>query len=294
MGCRAFPSTHTEHRATHRQVPPQEQDPIPGQAASAGWGTSGGCHQQVQPAKAQRMMSSKTEPHICRPLYLLGTRPAAVTCSVMALKESALTQVQEDVESDISLLMPRGSGCRLIPLLSPEAEPSLPPGISGFNQPPLGVTLSPITAHLGRALVSAAAGRLPRRVHSTGGVAVGTSCNSTLQGIVAARTGAWQRVAQDWSQICPNSTVRRVWRRNATLFSSSECDCSRSISSNGATPVRRAQVPDRAGLGTHQTQLSFCSGSSGRAAEWELGVHQGWKDPSFSSHQTTPAAHPQP
>lgn len=141
---------------------------------------SGGCHQQVQPAKAQSMMSSKTEPHICRPLYLLGTRPAAVTCSVMALKESALTQVQEDVEPDISLLMPRGSGCRLIPLLSPEAEPPLPPGISGFNQPPLGVTLSPITAHLGRALVSAAAGRLPRRVHSTGGVAVGTSCNSTL------------------------------------------------------------------------------------------------------------------
>lgn len=126
------------------------------------------------------MMSSKTEPHICRPLYLLGTRPAAVTCSVMALKESALTQVQEDVEPDISLLMPRGSGCRLIPLLSPEAEPPLSPGISGFNQPPLGVTLSPVTAHLGRALVSAAAGRLPRRVHSTGGVAVGTSCNSAL------------------------------------------------------------------------------------------------------------------
>lgn len=49
----------------------------------------------------------------------------------------------------------------------------------------------------------------------------------------------------------------------------------------------------RSGIGTHQTLLSFCSSSSGRAAEWELGVHHGWKDLSFSSHQTTPTAHSQ-
>lgn len=67
-----------------------------------------------------------------------------------------------------------------------------------------------------------------------------------------------------------------------------------------AAPVVIVQHPctrhrsQTAGLGTQQTLLSFCSSSNGRAAQWELGVHQGQKEPSFSSHQTTPTAHPQP
>lgn len=159
------------------------------------------------------------------------------------------------------------------------------------------VTVSPATAHTGRALVSAAPGvRLPRREHSTGGVAVGTSCNSYS---AAPRDCC----CQDWSlaesgtglvTICPSGAVRRVWRGNATLFSSSECDCSSSISGYGTTQPDRAHIPDRSGIRTHQTLLSFCSSSSGRAGEWELGVHHGWKDLSFSSHQTTLTAHSQP
>lgn len=108
-----------------------------------------------------------------------------------------------------------------------------------------------------------------------------------LQGTAAAKSGAWQRVAQDWSQICPNGAVGRVWRGNATLFSSSECDCSSSISGYG-----RAHIPDRAGTGTQQTLLSFCSSCSGRAAQWELGLHHGWKDP--PSAPTKPPLHTQP
>lgn len=159
-------------QSTGPQVPPVAGEragphPWPGSFCRLG-----DVHQQVQLAKAQRVISSKTEPHICRPLHLRGTRPAAGSCSVMALKyRKPWVQV-------FPFLMPRGSGCRLIPLLSPESP--LPPGTSGLSQPSLGITLSPVTAHTGSELLSAAPGRLPRRVHSAGGVAVGTSCNSAL------------------------------------------------------------------------------------------------------------------
>lgn len=283
LGCRGCPSTHTEHRATGTTLRAGPH-PRPGSFCRLG-----DVHQQVQLAKAQRMMNSKTEPYICWPLYLLGMRSAAVTCSVMALKyRKPWVQV-------FPFLMLRGSGCRVIPLLSPEVESPLPPGTSGLSQPSLGVTLSPVTAHMGSALLSAAPGRLPHRVHSAGGVAVGTSCNSALscsKGLLLPRLELGREWHRTGPQICPSGAVWRVWRGNATLFPSSES--SSSISGYGTTPLCRAHIPDRAGTGTHQTLLSFCSSSTGRAAEWERGINASWKDPSFSSHQTTPTAHSQP
>lgn len=61
--------------------------------------------------------------HTCCPLSLLGTSSAAVIRSVIALKESALTQVQEAVGLDS--FPPRSSVCGLILLLSPETEAPL-------------------------------------------------------------------------------------------------------------------------------------------------------------------------
>ena len=101
-------------------------------------------------------------------------------------------------------------------------------------------------------------------------------------------------VAQEWPQIYTSGAIWRIQRKNVNLFLSSEWDCSSGTSSYCATALHRAQVPNRAGLGTQQTLLSFCFSSKGRAAQRELGVCQGWKEPSFSSHQTTPTAHPQP
>lgn len=127
------------------------------------------------------MMSSKTEPHICCPLYLLRTRPAAVTCSVMAWTESALKEVQEAMGPDISL--PDAPGPWL-QAHTPAVTRSRATSSTRDQWAQAASTRShPVPCHCsqrGRALVSAAAGRLPRRVHSTGGVAVGTSCNSAF------------------------------------------------------------------------------------------------------------------
>lgn len=65
---------HTKAGSTSRAGP----HPCPGSFCRLGM--SRGCQQQVQLIRAQRMISSKTESHICWPLHLLGTSPAAVTC----------------------------------------------------------------------------------------------------------------------------------------------------------------------------------------------------------------------
>lgn len=78
--------------------------------------------------------------HACCPLGLLGTSSAAVICSVIARKESALTQVQEAVGLDS--FPPRSSVCGRILLQSPETEAPLSPGSSRLSQHPPRVTLS--------------------------------------------------------------------------------------------------------------------------------------------------------
>lgn len=114
-----------------------------------------------------------------------------------------------------------------------------------------------------------------------------------LQGTVAAKTGAWQRVAQHWSQSAP-VVLSRGFRGEMP-----PCSPAQSVTAAVASVVMAQHnqtghtSQTRSGIGTHQTLLSFCSSSSGRAAEWELGVHHGWKDLSVSSHQTTPTAHSQ-
>lgn len=64
---------------------------------------------------------------------------------------------------------------------------------------------------------------------------------------------------------------------------SSEWDGSSGTSSSCATPLHRSQTE----LGMQQTLLIFGTSSKGRAAQWELGVHQ---EPSFSTAPHTPPA----
>lgn len=198
--------------------------------------------------------------------------------------------------------MPTGSGCRLIPLLSPEADAPLPSGSSGLSQHPLGLTLCPPhCSHRQSTGDSSCSGKpchpppppswLPRRVQSTVGVAVGTSQTSALscsERLFLPGLELGRAVAQESPQIYTTSAVWRVQRKNGTLFPSSEQDCSSGTCSYCAAPLHQAQVPNTAGLGMQQTLPDFCSSSKGRAAQQELGVHQGWKEPSFSSTKQPP------
>lgn len=175
-------------------------------------------------------------------------------------------------------------------------------GAVGSASIPWDSPCAPLTAHTGRAPVTAAAqgnpatpppppSWLPRRVQSTVGVAVGTSQTSALscsERLFLPGLELGRAVAQESPQIYTTSAVWRVQRKNGTLFPSSEQDCSSGTCSYCAAPLHQAQVPNTAGLGMQQTLPDFCSSSKGRAAQQELGVHQGWKEPSFSSTKQPP------
>lgn len=137
-----------------------------------------GCY-QVQPAKAQRMKSSKTEPHICCPLCLPGTRPAAVTFrAVMALKQSALTQGSLGTRyfpSDAQGLWVQAH----IPAVT-RSRATISTGDQWAQ--PASTWSHPVPCHCshGQCTGVSSCWQAPRRVHSTGGVAMGTSCNSAF------------------------------------------------------------------------------------------------------------------
>lgn len=71
-----------------------------------------------------------------------------------------------------------------------------------------------------------------------------TSALSCFERLLLPRLEFGRAVAQDWPQIYTNGDIWRVWRKNATLFPSSDWDCSSGSSSYCATQLFRTQVPN--------------------------------------------------
>lgn len=162
----------------------------------------------------------------------------------MALKESALTQVQEAMAPDISL--PDAQRLWLQAHTPAVTRSRITTSTSDQWAEPAFTWSHPVPCHsshgqstgVSRALMSWQAPTQGTQYRRSGCGHQLQLSTQLLQRIVAAKTGAWQRVTQDWSQICPNGAVWRVWRGNATLFPSSES--SSSISGYGTTPLCRA------------------------------------------------------
>lgn len=201
--------------------------------------------------------------------------------------------------------MPRGSGCRLIPLLSPEAEAPLPPGSSGLSQHPVGLTLSPARCSHGQSTsASSCSGKpcprspcpswLPHRVQSTVGAAVGVIRTPALSysGRLLLRS---RSLAEQWHRTGHKSTpVVLSGGFGGKMPSCPPAQC-------GTAAAALVVIVQHPCTGHRsQTELGWarsrpCSASAlaprGELAQRDLGVCQGRKEPSFSSHQTTPTPH---